>query len=102
MNYYLIGFLILTCGVLIFLAKKMKIGKDDWVKLKKKFKGKKKLSIVEKELNKNGLLLPCDKRDYVDFEGLKEAMKDKPKIIEQMNNLDNEFNNFKWESPKKQ
>lgn len=102
MNYYLIGFLILTAGGLIFLAKKMKIGKEDWVKLREKLKGKKKLSEAEIELNKNGLLLSCDKRDFADIEGLKIAMKDRPEILKKINNLDEEFEKFGYTSPKEE
>lgn len=102
MNYYLIGFILLTAGGLFFLSKKMKLGKEDWSKLKKKFKGKKKLSEAEIELNKNGLLLSCDKRDFADIEGLKIAMKDRPEILKKINNLDEEFEKFGYTSPKEE
>ncbi len=97
MNYYVIGFILVTTIGLIILAKKMKLGKDDWTKFKKKLKGKKKLSEPEKELIKNGLLLPCDERDYADLKGLKITMKDNPEILKKLNNLPEEFEKFGYE-----
>lgn len=99
MNYYLIGFLLLTTGGLIFLAKTMKLGKEDWVKFKKKIKGKEKKHPAQIELEKNGLLLPCDERNYADLTRLKTSMKKYPKILTQLNDLPKEFEKFNYSAP---
>lgn len=95
MNWYLLAFLILTAGGLLIVRKKMKVGKDDGEKLIAKIK-KKKLSEFEKEFENNGVIIPCDKRDFEDFDKFKESVKDNKKTMDRLKTIDEDFVQFDY------
>lgn len=83
-----------------FLLKKMKVGKEDWTKLKEKMK-KDKITPEEKAFRNGEILLPLESGDFVEFDKFKEVLnnvknEDKRKLLQsQIKTIDEDFE--KWD-----
>lgn len=83
-----------------FLLKKMKVGKEDWTKLKSKMK-KDKITPEEKAFRNGEILLPIESRDFVEFDKFKDVLnnvenEDKRKLLtSQIETIDEDFE--KWD-----
>ncbi len=94
MNWGLLLFLGILAIGFFFMYKKMKVGKDDWEKLKKKI-FKKKISPEQEAFNKGQIIFPIDKRDYENIDNFKEDIKGFPKLSKQLGKIDEEFKKWK-------
>lgn len=94
MNWGLLIFLGILAIGFFFIFKKMKVGKKDWEKLKKKIWDK-KISSEQKAFDDGQIIFPIDKRDYVDMDNFKKGINGFPKLSKQLENIDEEFKNWK-------